>query len=361
MKNKNLKISFCTVCMNRLHHLKETLPKNIKDNLDYENIEFVVLNYNSTDGMDAWIKTEMKEFLDIGVLKYYHTEEPKNFHMTHSKNVAAKLGTGDILCNVDADNFTGSGFADYINTVFKNDQDIFLAVNKNMTQKDCFGRICIIKEDFLILRGYDEQMNGYGFDDYDLWNRLELLGRKFKYIEDNSYLKALTHTDSERIENEYNPKGIKRIYVRFINHAISELLYLFEKRNFFIGKIVINRLINSESTDNIFVENRVFEYSNSLFNDTWEIGKWDNTKNGIELFINDNSKVELINKEHGKLGALNTSELKEFYPIFEKTIFNDMVMFFSQISNRIIMKRNLKAKKVSVNKNSFGKVNLLAL
>jgi len=29
---KNYKISFCTTCMDRLYNLKETLPKNIKDN-----------------------------------------------------------------------------------------------------------------------------------------------------------------------------------------------------------------------------------------------------------------------------------------------------------------------------------------
>lgn len=358
-KNKNLKISFCTVCMNRLHHLKETLPKNIKDNISYGNVEFVVINYNSNDGMDAWVKEEMKDFINKGVLKYYHTKEPKSFHMAHSKNVVAKLATGDIICNIDADNFTGVGFAEYVNLAFKNDRNIYLAVNVNLIPKDCFGRICANRKDFLTLRGYDEKMNGYGFDDYDFWNRLELLGRKVHYIEDTKFLKAITHNDDERIVNEFNSKGIKYIYLRYINHATSELLFLFENKSFYISKIIENRLCNSESTDNLFLENRVFEYSISLYNDAWKKGKWKSSKNGIELFFNDNSKVELENKDQSKLIVLNSQYFKEYHLIDDISIIKSMVMFFSTISNRIIMQQNRKEKIISVNKNSFGEIKLV--
>ena len=50
------KISFCTVCMNRLQYLMQTLPVNIAGNIDYPNLEFVVLNYNSKDDMENWIR-----------------------------------------------------------------------------------------------------------------------------------------------------------------------------------------------------------------------------------------------------------------------------------------------------------------
>lgn len=39
----NYKISFITICHNRLPHLKMTLRQNIIDNLDYTNVEFVVV------------------------------------------------------------------------------------------------------------------------------------------------------------------------------------------------------------------------------------------------------------------------------------------------------------------------------
>jgi len=51
MKYKHFKISFCIVCMNRLHQLSQTLLQNIRDNEDYSELEFIVLDYNSNDGM----------------------------------------------------------------------------------------------------------------------------------------------------------------------------------------------------------------------------------------------------------------------------------------------------------------------
>src|SRR5688572_6172397 len=97
-----LRISICTVCMNRLHHIKQTLPANIAANEDYPNIEFVLLDYNSTDGLSDWIRDEMSEFIENGRLKYYRTEEPLFFDRTHSRNLIVKLATGDVISNVDA-------------------------------------------------------------------------------------------------------------------------------------------------------------------------------------------------------------------------------------------------------------------
>lgn len=48
-------ISFCITCMNRLKHLQETLEKNILDNFLVDEVEFVVLDYNSQDGLEEWI------------------------------------------------------------------------------------------------------------------------------------------------------------------------------------------------------------------------------------------------------------------------------------------------------------------
>lgn len=53
---QSYKISFCTTCMDRLYHLKESLPINLINNSSYANIEFVVLNYNSKDEIDTWME-----------------------------------------------------------------------------------------------------------------------------------------------------------------------------------------------------------------------------------------------------------------------------------------------------------------
>ncbi len=49
-----LRIAFCTTCKNRANHLIRTLPQNLNDNADYEDCVFVVLDYNSKDGLASF-------------------------------------------------------------------------------------------------------------------------------------------------------------------------------------------------------------------------------------------------------------------------------------------------------------------
>lgn len=355
---KKYKISLCTVCMNRLYQLKETLPKNISDNLEYGSLEFVVLDYNSNDGLEDWIVTHMAEYLKIGVLKYLRTTEPKYFLRSHSKNIVHKHSSGDIVCNVDADNFIGSGFAAYINDVFNRHKDCYLSVDRKKSSPDFYGRICLWKADFWKINGYDEKMVGYGFEDYDLWNRLELIGRNAVYINDQKFLSSLKHDDIERIKNESITKDISAIYVRYLNHAASEFLYLFQNKKFYLGKIVINKLYNSESTDNLF-NIKSPEHYNSLLDNIWFEGMWTKTASGIILIDEKKGAIELIktnNEILSKKKSFGVSE--EYLPVKRKSKISELIMFFSQINNRIIMEKNKMDKTFKVNIQGFGVAHL---
>ena len=57
--------------MNRLKHLQETLEKNILDNFLVDEVEFVVLDYNSQDGLEEWIAQSMMKYIEMGILVYY--------------------------------------------------------------------------------------------------------------------------------------------------------------------------------------------------------------------------------------------------------------------------------------------------
>ena len=152
-------ISFCTICMNRLHDLMITLPVNIYHNRDYPNVEFVIVNYNSQDKLDEWMKGYMIIYIEAGILIYVHTTEPKFYSMSHSRNVAFKVATGEIVSNVDADNFTGPGFAKILNLLaeVRPEKTVFTR-DKTMTH----GRLGFYKKEWLELGGYDEDLLGYG-------------------------------------------------------------------------------------------------------------------------------------------------------------------------------------------------------
>jgi len=191
------KISFCTTCMNRTSDLSETLQVNIEDNLAYPNVEFVLLDYNSKDGTGQWIKDNMMHYIKKGILVYYRTEDPEFYNMPHSRNVAFKLATGEIVNSVDADNFIRPGFADYLNRMaeFQTASAVF-AKGKRMMH----GRIGFYKDEWLALGGYDEDLVGYGFDDHNMLYRAMLNKCKLMWWGGDYYARIKT-SKKEAIKN----------------------------------------------------------------------------------------------------------------------------------------------------------------
>lgn len=173
------KISFCTTVMDRLYNLKETLPINIDNNKYYPKLEFVILDYNSKDGLEEWMKKNMMEHIESGRVSYYRTEEPKYFSMAHSRNIVFKVAQGDIVNNLDADNYTfdigGRRPADEcwafcLNRMANDSKDRKVIFAKG--KRAMHGRIGFFKDEFINgLGGYDEQLEGYGHDDHDLVKR----------------------------------------------------------------------------------------------------------------------------------------------------------------------------------------------
>ena len=121
-------ISFCITCMNRLKHLQETLEKNILDNFLVDEVEFVVLDYNSQDGLEEWIAQSMMKYIEMGILVYYRTTEPAYYRRSHSRNMVFRLAEGEVVCNLDADNYLGRGFAEFMLKEFNNKSVYFIRV-----------------------------------------------------------------------------------------------------------------------------------------------------------------------------------------------------------------------------------------
>ncbi len=198
------RISLCVSCMDRLHHLSETLPRNLADNQSYPDLEIVLLDYSSSDGLEHWAKDHLREWIEAGRLVYFRTTDRAHFSRSHARNLAFRLATGDILCSVDADNFTGPGFAHYVNERFDRHEQIYLRPDfdgAHVRLPDVFGRICVRKQDFLRIEGYDEQLVDYGYEDIDLCVRLEKGGLAPSFIEDDRFLRYIEHGNRERVAN----------------------------------------------------------------------------------------------------------------------------------------------------------------
>jgi|SRR5215472_4293571 len=196
------RVVFCTTCKNRTQHLKVTLPQNLVDN---SHAVFVVLNYNTDDDLIEYIDGEYRALIDEGRLVLYsHLDTPK-FRMAHAKNMAHRLGIregGDILVNVDADNFAGAGFDEYIRRQFaRYGSGIFMSARmiKGVMVRGINGRIAVTKEAFLRSGGYDEVKfnGGWSSEDKDFNLRLRQLGYQDVEIAP-FYLNGVPHNDKVR-------------------------------------------------------------------------------------------------------------------------------------------------------------------
>ncbi len=224
--------------MGRRQHLEQTLLKNIEDNLPTKDgdpsVEFVLVDYNSKDGLEDWVKNNpaLKPYLEDGTLVYARHPDATHFHHAHAKNMAHRLATGDVVCNLDADNYTGAGFARYLANEFAGGKAVIVhpafSMSKNAKDEErgFFGRIALRREDFLALGGYSETRfkKGWGYEDTDLIVRALGYGLEPRPMFRADFVKVVPHSDEDRVKHTaggVSADAVKKIHsvnTGFIKH-----------------------------------------------------------------------------------------------------------------------------------------------
>lgn len=205
------KVSICTTCMNRLPDLKRTLPKNLEDNRDYSNLEFVLLDYNSDDGVANWVRRNLMQHVESGRLAFYSTRCSKYFKPNHSRNLSFRLASGEIVANVDTDNFTHLGYAARINQCFSVADEKVLVVPENFLRPKAStlllkGRFALYKNDIEWLRGFDEDLDdGFSHDDVNFVLRAMLAGFRIVRFESNFTEGRIQTETSDKVKHVKNP------------------------------------------------------------------------------------------------------------------------------------------------------------
>ena len=206
------RIGFCITCKGRAEHIKQTLPKNLTDNCDYPNAMFVLLDYDSPDDLQHYLLKHHAQDLKSGRLVVYrYRNGGAPFHVAHAKNIAARLGIlegAEILVTLDADNYTGPGFARYIDERFA-EPGIFLCPDHlsiqslpHGPQRPCrgfAGRLAVRAQEFIKAGGYDEMYDTWRGEDIDMNFRLERMGYTRRFI-DNQYLQTIPHSAEVRFK-----------------------------------------------------------------------------------------------------------------------------------------------------------------
>lgn len=194
-------ISFCTSCKGREHHLQSTYLRNIFLNLCfYPRAEFVLLNYNSPDGLDEWARSHLEPLISSGRVVYLHESSSVKWNMSHAKNVCHLGATGDVVCNLDADNYIVPDFARHLAEIMTTSVEptIVSAPPRNGQSWDVCGRIALPSDEFRALGGYNEDFqSGYGLEDTDLLARAERAGLQSRHWAE-AYSEVIHHDRAER-------------------------------------------------------------------------------------------------------------------------------------------------------------------
>lgn len=342
------KLGFCITCMNRLHHLKETIKKNIEDNFIPDKVEFILLDYNSTDNLEKWVVNNLKIYIDQGILTYYKTLTPTSYLRSHSRNMAFRLSSSQLVCNLDADNFLGKGFADYMINEFSNKSNFFYTSNYNT--KDIVGRLCVNKLDFMNVKGYNEAFIGYGFEDVELYDRLKKYGLKQLLFHDNRFSKALSHSNIERISQEIIISKISEVYLSYLTPFSTKVLLLYNDSKYEFGTIFDNYHLNISSINELISINDkcMDERFRIVVGDDWIDGECCIGIDSLAL----KSRNHFVNFKINKLGLINDKH--QLYKITDYELIINIILLIAEALN---FKR---AKEISnrndiINKNGFGK------
>jgi len=201
-------IVFCITCRGRNQHVRLTLPKNLVDNASFRDCKFVLLDYGSPDDLVSYVLTHHMNSIQAGRLVLYRFPDQKGFKMAHAKNMAHRCGIlegGDVLVNLDADNFTGPGFAEYLAECFR-EPNIFMWTRvrpldgSDKLPKGSSGRIAVSAHAFLNVGGYDEKYETWAPDDKDFNARLRRIGYQAREI-DRDYIDVVLHNDKMRFRD----------------------------------------------------------------------------------------------------------------------------------------------------------------
>lgn len=188
---RHFKVGYCTTAFNRLDSIKHTLPINLRQKKSDE--QLVLVDYSSTDGLKEYIKENFIQYINSGDLKFFIINKESFYHCPIAKNIAHYYCDAEYVVNLDSDNVL-TGMRKAINKqVLKSPNNFLLHMavlekpfSQNMQKQKkgysgTFGRICMHKNDFIKLSGYNETFLPMAYQDSDLIHRAKQSGMKYVY------------------------------------------------------------------------------------------------------------------------------------------------------------------------------------
>ncbi|MDZ7900480.1 MAG: hypothetical protein U5N85_20950 [Arcicella sp.] len=152
---------------------------------------------------------------------------------------------------------------------------------------------------------------------------MQNLGRKNLEYSQPEFLQAITHTEEERIKNEFIYQHLQKVFVEKMNHQRAKLLFVYQDDTYESAHI-----------------------ADSVFN---ALEKPDNFIQPLEVL----NRYFIIDQSVEK-GNFRTDLLQNAHQIIEKESIFSLVNFYSQLTNKRRFMDNLHNHRIAVNEAGFG-------
>lgn len=191
-----MKISFCTAICNRLYQFSQTIDHNAKLISEDKDTEWIIFNFGSTDGLHDFMLSKL-DILNSRII-YINDLSGRKWHMSAGKNSSHAFANGDILVSLDCDNYIHHDI-EFIRQKFTSGIQL-LKTWSGKNGDGTHGRMCITKEAFYKLGGYDERFLPAGYQDTDLYKRV--IASNFKHeVHVSIEYKAIANEKTDTIKN----------------------------------------------------------------------------------------------------------------------------------------------------------------
>lgn len=190
-------VSLVTCCMNRNENLIKALPSWIEcDNIN----EIIIVDWSSKEPVFDYLKMNGIQDKRIKIIRI---DDQPRWILSYAFNIGFRMASYDRILKTDADIIVKPDFFEknkLSNTTFISG-DWRIAPKG---QEHINGFFYIYRENLMNIKGFNEYITTYGWDDDDIYNRLESSGTKRTHV-DIETIYHIPHDDSLRFStNESN-------------------------------------------------------------------------------------------------------------------------------------------------------------
>jgi glycosyltransferase involved in cell wall biosynthesis len=208
-------------CKGRRASLEESVPR-LLNQATSEGHKILIVDYGCPDNVWRWCQDYRSDDLDcVRVLD--HGEE---FNVSRARNCGNRLVTTDIIVALDADcHLKDRCFLSRMSEpVARNPGTVTLASAAQQDGSIYPGQTYMAyrKNDWIAIRGYDEQMTGWGYEDTDFYMRMKAHVKCRHLQATASQFVREDHDDYQRVKF-YAEKDVAKSWQRNCEHATSRL------------------------------------------------------------------------------------------------------------------------------------------